>query len=512
MYYIQETKRGLKKICRYFEDNMLTKPIYYTLNCYELLYKNMKRHQKLLERLEELYLLQEEPKDKVPDFTNVVDTGLMDSIITKNIIECEDSRLIDKMSYKSGEITEFDAHGVSMFSKLDVSLFSQFKGLSKALGTGNNVERLKLDDLSPIHRVSQGADELRSRFAMNKLNIKSIETIVKSIKAKYCKNKFINGKEQYKFKMVKHDKPNEKLNIKSAKDSKRNYLNINNLKNAFKSKNNPVNDNISNQQTMSIINTQRKPESADCQRNKTPISLRRQPERVAKTADSVNGTGEIEAGQKPIYNINFNLNLNLNMKDQESKAKPKLFNNLDPGKSIDRNPKSAEGKKNPFYKSINIKSLYYKQLPVSASDSRKDIESYRVVETSRSRSSDKYKRSDYSKGILINNSATKTPRKQSKAVLNLKEKIASAPLSARRPGKETSQNNYFLKNTNCRDSSSKSNNTNSYNSSSIKSNSVIRTLKGDITPLRINLNTKNITGSIRQESSSKERIKNKVFK
>jgi hypothetical protein len=537
---------------------MYIRPVYYMFDCYNLLFKNMKRHRKLLDRMEEMYELQQEPKGPVvTDFTNVVDTGLMDSIITKNIIECEDSDLIDRMSYRSGEISEFNAVEVSLTSKLDISMFSQFKGLSKGImkeasedvGVVLKTARQKLkDELSPIHKLAANEKEPQKiKLVMNKLNIKSIETIVNSIKAKYCKNKIELTKVGGKLRLVKPEgkASGNALNIKTVKGGvNKNALDIN-LKNVLRTLKGDggISETERDRNIISGITTQRKPESAENQRNaKTPITLRRQPARK-DSAGSVNGDVEVQ-GQKPIYNINFNLNLNLNVgnkgEDKQqgmSGVRPKVLSlNKHNGIMLtDRDSKSAEGKK-PYIQGhgvvTNIKNLYYKQQPVTASGLRTDtIESSRGgADSSRSRSGDKYLKIDYSKGLIFNNSAVRTPRQPSRDILYLKEKLASA--SAGRTGRtgqtgqqETSYNSYFLKQgqSTSRDNSSRvtTGGMNSYTNtlSGIKHSSVIRKLKGDIQPTRINLNTKNrldgvggFLSSKREGSVSKERAKNKVFK
>ena len=144
-----------------------------------------------------------------------------------------------------------------------------------------------------------------------------------------------------------------------------------------------------------------------------------------------------------------------------------------------------------------------------------------TIDSARSKSADKYRRVNSDSRGVQNDLSLKTRRE----LFYLKSKVTSATPSARRnnnyltPQQETSYNTYFLK-TNRDGSSCASSRLNTNGSASytnIKKAGVIRKIKGDVKPLKVNLDTKrlnNIGGFpiSKPADSSREKTKNKVFK
>jgi hypothetical protein len=342
----------------------------------------MKRHRKLLEQLDEMYVNQAESKRVSSHFTKFVDTGLMDSVITKNIIENEESHLIAKMSYRSGEISEYDGKkDAGLISVLDVSLYSQFKVLSKQLAKDEAMTMNELKgDKTPINIVNkdkkQGISPIRKRIdplgsansnrgnstnnnvgekSSNKIianankanNLKSIENLINTIKSKYNKLKVVEtGKDQRKssVKIIKPEiETSANINIKTINKAKKDTIGIANFKHAILKTKREVSQRDSSKDNVSLGGIFKKLDYNNNINNNinsnnfiknamSKFALRKgvKKDSIGSTLNSVRDTNNTNAnnpmspnnanGQKPVYNINFNLNLNLNVNKPESKA------------------------------------------------------------------------------------------------------------------------------------------------------------------------------------------------
>jgi hypothetical protein len=517
---------------------VLTKPVYYTLDCYQILNKNMKRHRKLFEQLEEFLANQQDIHRRSinTQYSNVVNTALMDTVITKNIIECENSDLIDRMSYKSGEITTYNPKDLAMSSILDVSVFSQFKSLSKALAKEEETTAKK-KEFSPIKKklveradLTKRENNSKTKPLVGKLNtMKSVESVINSIKSKYNKLRKLDMKEDLS--KIKFNKPGE-----AGAKPKKGVVNIANFQSAV------LRSLKETSQTTSQLCTTRKDdvsmaESVKRENSNKNVSLnrmtlRKQSNNKDSIGSSLGFSGGVEQNQdrKSVYNINFNLNLNLNVKQPDKAAdqskskdrKPRIISNLEIHKNMsnttltDRNNNSIDGK-NPYYKSAinNIKNLYYEQFPKKEEKNRDA--SMDSINKSRSRSYDKYGRSasrnDISKGLIYNQSSSKKPKQPASDIFSLKTKVSQSPRKSQQG--ISSYNSYYTKGAKEMTAREKNSMQSYQNSLSNINNSVIRKSKGDVKPSSINLNTVKIDSGLstsRCETTSKEKSKNKVFK
>jgi hypothetical protein len=263
------------------------------------------------------------------DFTNLIDTGIMDTVIT-NVIECEESKMFDKLSYRS-DISEYNKDNKIDISSLDKSLVKQFKTIKKEL---THKESTQNKDNVPVKDLE--STNAKIKIAMNKLNIKSIESIVNSIRAKD------------KLKLNKDFKNRFFKNKPEVKD----FKNAIYLKDT--SSNNEPNKNR-------II--------------KTPIakcSLRKIKE------SSINGSNS-DALPNPVLNINLNINLNLKSKRNI------IIKNLDLSKSSQTSKRGVDSYKN---KNTSVKNLYYNQIPT-----QNTFDSFRSIsrhDTSQNNSTKRY--------------------------------------------------------------------------------------------------------------------------
>jgi hypothetical protein len=481
--------------------------MYFTLDAHPILNQNIKRHRKLFEQLEEFLTNQQDHRRSInTQYSNVVNTEIMDSVITKNIIECETSDLIDRMRYKSGEITTCNAKDLVMSSVLDVSVFSQFKSLSKALAKEESNEIQKKKELSPIkkHDVKAGA---KVNTIANKLNsLKSVENIINSIKLKYNKLKTVDkNKDNHK---LNFDKLDDKLNLKKGVAGIVNYQSE-----ALRTLKDNSNLCTTTEDEASIADSVKRKNSNKISTNRL-LTLRKDSNK--ENSGSVLGSSGIQAqqDQKQVYNINLNLNLNLNVKDDKPTTeklmdnKPKVINNIEKSKNVAitaTNPQTTIKKKQTKQASLsNIKSLYYQQY--STETNRYDSIESTNRSRSRSHSFDKYgkntNRDDISR---INSNSQRRPLVSD---IPLKTEVSQSP--AKKPLQGTSAYNcYYTKN-----KVVKINNTNMNSCKSslydTTNNSAIRKSKVNARPLSINLNTLN-TVQPRCETS-KEKTKNKVFK
>jgi hypothetical protein len=424
------------------------------MNCYQLLYKNIKRHRKYYEQLENMINNPQRMRGNT-QFSNVVNTGLMDTVITKNIIENEKSDLIDRNTYVSGEITKCEVQDMGMSSILDVSVFSQFKSLSKALTKEENLSPIKKKNekvlIPKFALIDKLTDPKTNTIVKNRLNnLKSVENIVNSIKAKYNKLKRMDSKD------TKSRKPEDITPIIKPKEKPvfgSKNINFANFKNAV-IKNLKETSNLCTTDKDSVNNTLKRDNST--KNINTPCTLRKQ-----SNKDSIVSNNS----EKSVYNINFNLNLNLNLN-----KKPKVLNNLELSKNplTDRNNSSD----NKYYKGSinNIKNLYYQQFP-------KPGRLETIDSNSRSKSQDRSSRNTSARGLIYNSS-------------------------------NKSRDMFSLKKVSKRDNSAR-NSINSYNS---VTSTTARKYK-DVKPQSINLNTLRLDKkSLSNSKMDTSRSKNKVFK
>jgi hypothetical protein len=236
-----------------------------------------------MEQYEEL-MFNQQYRPSNADFSKVVDTGIMDSIITKKSGMTTEISVFDMLNRRKGkpndEISDFDNKGVvsnNSNSALDNSLFQQFKNLSKVMtGADNNniiatapgkdinkecAEASKKEVYLPTDTnvvVNKDANninnkndmkycvteteggvkaEKRRKFLINRVHsFNNIDNIVNTIKSKYNKLKLLEDKETIKVnsqqsivKLAKKEFADSSNKIKSRKNS----LNIVGL-NAYK--------------------------------------------------------------------------------------------------------------------------------------------------------------------------------------------------------------------------------------------------------------------------------------
>jgi hypothetical protein len=164
-YNRNDSVTGIKQVIFYFEENLWIRLCYYTLECYKIISSNRRRKMRLLETYLQYGLGNRVNKE----FSNILDnTGLVENII---------SRQLDVTEYEIIKIIEKQENTLLKTSVLDISLFSQFKALTKAI---NNEPENK--DIPAVKTTCNKSPEKKTKT--NKLNL---EELVIHIRNRYSK-------------------------------------------------------------------------------------------------------------------------------------------------------------------------------------------------------------------------------------------------------------------------------------------------------------------------------------
>jgi hypothetical protein len=503
----------------------------------------MRKHRKLYEQCEELRLNNQDKKIVNSKFTNLVDTGLMDSIITKKV-DITEFDVINTLNLINVDTTQHQDTSTIKNSVLDASLYSQFRVLSKGITSGLEAGCIQTETCEKIKKESEKDKnekaEKKTKLVLNKLNI---DDLVKTIKSKYNKLLMFNGSKHNSRKPSTNTSKNKKevipSNIKTH--SKNNLVGL------------VINNNVINYYCQTEPDEFNELQFGQSKKKRNEINLKQNAKPTLDSIGSTNGS-----------NLNNGLNAN-NSNSQKQKSENNIIQQKTASEITDRSSKEgkfnsellcnmaltnvnsleftdsslrnnykinnvikdSKPKPSTFDNKNSIKSLYYQKETTGRNRNMSND-----ANNSRSRSNDML--SLYLNKKKIDNSLSRQDSTSSRRIKplihELKRNVYSAPGSNNpvsiSPSKERKkENNYYNVNykpvytQNCSISKNVSTQSNKYNSVNLAYNAskggVLRKPKFDVQPTQISMKRYNIDNEVTQRGSSKSDLskeKRKVFK